>query len=89
MKSSPSTTLLPSCRSWTPESKWVEGGGKGRFTGKNKGGAELDTGFEHILEMRDRKVVRFEEQAQRRRGVGRGLDQLTPLFDEPAGTDRG
>ena len=33
---------------------------RGRFTGKNKGGAELDTGF-----------------------------ALTPLFDEPAGTDRG
>jgi ketosteroid isomerase-like protein len=35
---------------------------KGRFTGKNKGGAELDTGFEHVFEMRDGKVVRFENK---------------------------
>jgi ketosteroid isomerase-like protein len=35
---------------------------KGRFTGKNKGGAELDTGFEHVFEMGDGKVVRFENK---------------------------
>jgi ketosteroid isomerase-like protein len=35
---------------------------KGHFTGKNKGGAELDTGFEHVFDMRDGKVVRFENK---------------------------
>jgi ketosteroid isomerase-like protein len=35
---------------------------KGRFTGKNKSGAELDTGFEHVFDMRDGKVVRFENK---------------------------
>jgi uncharacterized protein len=35
---------------------------KGRFTGKNKSGAELDTGFQHIFDMRDGKVVRFENK---------------------------
>ena len=35
---------------------------KGRFTGKNKNGAELDTGFEHDFEMSDGKVVRFENK---------------------------
>src|SRR5712692_10769454 len=35
---------------------------KGRFTGKNESGAELDTGFEHIFDMRDGKVVRFENK---------------------------
>jgi uncharacterized protein len=34
----------------------------GRFTGRNKNGAELDTGFVHVFEMRDGKVVRFENQ---------------------------
>jgi ketosteroid isomerase-like protein len=34
----------------------------GRFTGRNKGGATLDTGFEHVFEMRDGKVVRFENR---------------------------
>jgi ketosteroid isomerase-like protein len=34
----------------------------GRFTGKNKEGVELDTGFEHIFEMRDGKVIRFENK---------------------------
>jgi ketosteroid isomerase-like protein len=33
---------------------------KGRFKGKNKGGAELDTGFEHVFEMSDGKIIRFE-----------------------------
>ena len=37
---------------------------KGRFTGKNKGGAELDTGFEHVFEMSDGKVVRFENKPE-------------------------
>ncbi len=32
----------------------------GRFRGKAKSGAELDAPFEHVLEMRDGKVVRFE-----------------------------
>ena len=35
---------------------------KGRFKGKNKNGAELDTGFEHVFEMSDGKVVRFENK---------------------------
>ena len=30
--------------------------------GKNKGDAGLDTGFEHVFEMRDGKVVRFENK---------------------------
>ena len=34
----------------------------GRFKGKNKGGAELDTCFTHIFDMRDEKVVRFENK---------------------------
>jgi ketosteroid isomerase-like protein len=34
----------------------------GRFKGKSKGGAELDTGFEHVFDMRDGKVVRFENK---------------------------
>jgi ketosteroid isomerase-like protein len=33
---------------------------KGRFKGKNKGGAVLDAPFEHRNSMRDGKVVRFE-----------------------------
>ncbi len=33
---------------------------KGRFKGKNKGGAVLDAPFEHRNTMRDGKVVRFE-----------------------------
>ena len=33
---------------------------RGRFRGKAKSGAELDAPFEHVLEMRDGKVVRFE-----------------------------
>ena len=43
---------------------------KGRFIGKNKSGVELDTGFEHVFDMRDGKVVRFENK-RRRRGVDR------------------
>ena len=35
---------------------------KGHFSGKNRGGAELDTGFEHVFDMRDGKVVRFENK---------------------------
>jgi hypothetical protein len=35
---------------------------KGQFSGKNKGGAELETGFEHVFDMRDGKVVRFENK---------------------------
>ena len=35
---------------------------KGHFSGKNKGGAELDTGFEHVFDMRDGKDVRFENK---------------------------
>jgi uncharacterized protein len=34
----------------------------GQFRGKNKNGAELDTGFEHTNQMRDGKVVRFENK---------------------------
>ncbi len=34
----------------------------GRFTGRNKSGATLDTGFVHVFEMRDGKVVRFENR---------------------------
>jgi ketosteroid isomerase-like protein len=33
---------------------------KGRFSGKNKGGAPLNTGFTHVFDMHDGKVVRFE-----------------------------
>ena len=35
---------------------------KGRFKGKNKGGAELDAGFEHVYEMSDGKLDRFENK---------------------------
>ena len=35
---------------------------RGHFKGRNKGGAELDTGFEHVFEMSDGKVVRFENK---------------------------
>ena len=35
---------------------------RGRFKGKNKNGAQLDTGFEHVFDMRDGKVVRFENE---------------------------
>ena len=35
---------------------------KGRFSGRNKGGAVLDTGFEHVFELLDGKVVRFENR---------------------------
>ena len=36
---------------------------RGRFTGKNKSGAQLDTGFEHVFEMGDDgKVLRFENK---------------------------
>ncbi len=35
---------------------------KGRFTGKNKNGSDLDAGFEHTFEMKDGKVVRFENK---------------------------
>jgi ketosteroid isomerase-like protein len=34
----------------------------GRFKGMNKGGAELDIGFTHTFDMRDGKVVRFENR---------------------------
>lgn len=34
----------------------------GQFTGKNKGGAVLDTRFTHIFDMREGKVVRFENK---------------------------
>lgn len=39
---------------------------KGRFTGKNTSGARLDTGFEHVFDMRDGKVVRFENKPEDR-----------------------
>ena len=35
---------------------------KGRFKGTNKDGTELDTGFEHVFEMADGKVIRFENK---------------------------
>ena len=35
---------------------------KGRFKGKNKSGAELDAPFEHVNEMKDGKLVRFENK---------------------------
>lgn len=35
---------------------------KGHFGGKNKGGAVLDTDFEHMADMRDGKVVRFKNK---------------------------
>ena len=35
---------------------------KGHFSGKNRGGAVLNTGFEHVFDMRDGKVVRFENK---------------------------
>jgi uncharacterized protein len=34
----------------------------GRFKGKAKSGAELDASFEHVNEVRDGKVVRFENK---------------------------
>jgi ketosteroid isomerase-like protein len=35
---------------------------RGHFKGRNKGGAQLDTDFEHVFEMRDGKVVGFENK---------------------------
>ena len=32
------------------------------MSAKNKGGAVLDTGFEHVFDMRDGKVIRFENK---------------------------
>lgn len=47
-------------------SEFVEHGNRvvvtGRFTGRNKSGATLNTGFEHVFEMCDGKVVRFENR---------------------------
>lgn len=34
----------------------------GRFSGRNKNGAELDCAFEHVFEMRDGKIARFENR---------------------------
>jgi ketosteroid isomerase-like protein len=34
----------------------------GRFKGKNKSGAELDASFEHVVELRDGKEIRFENK---------------------------
>lgn len=34
----------------------------GRFKGKAKSGAELDTTFEHVYDMKDGKVARFENK---------------------------
>jgi uncharacterized protein len=34
----------------------------GRFKGKSKSGADLDASFEHVNELRDGKVVRFENK---------------------------
>src|SRR5919198_769671 len=36
-----------------------------RFRGKNKSGAELDTQAEHVWEVRDGKIARFENKAAR------------------------
>jgi uncharacterized protein len=38
---------------------------KGRFKGKNKSGAELDAPFEHVNEMKDGKLVRFENKVDK------------------------
>lgn len=35
---------------------------RGRFRGRNKSGADFETGFEHVFDMRDGKVVRFENR---------------------------
>jgi uncharacterized protein len=37
---------------------------KGRFSGRNKSGAVLDTGFEHVADLRNGKVVRFENRPE-------------------------
>ncbi len=37
----------------------------GRFKGKNKSGAELDTQAEHTWEIRDGKIARFENKVDR------------------------
>jgi ketosteroid isomerase-like protein len=34
----------------------------GRFKGKNKSGADLDASFEHVNEIKDGKVARFENK---------------------------
>ena len=36
----------------------------GRFKGKAKSGADLDASFEHVYELRDGKVVRFENKVE-------------------------
>jgi ketosteroid isomerase-like protein len=33
---------------------------RGRFTGRNRSGDELDVGFEHSFEIRDGKIARFQ-----------------------------
>jgi ketosteroid isomerase-like protein len=45
---------------------------RGRFTGKNKSGGELDVGFEHSFEMRDGKVARFENRVDDPEGYAAG-----------------
>ena len=37
----------------------------GRFRGRRKDGGELDASFEHVNEMRDGKVVRFDNNVDR------------------------
>ena len=45
---------------------------RGRITGKNKSGGELDVGFEHPFEMRDGKVARFENKVDDPEGYAAG-----------------
>jgi uncharacterized protein len=35
---------------------------RGRFKGKSKNGTDLDTAFEHVFEMKDGKISRFEKK---------------------------
>jgi uncharacterized protein len=43
-----------------------------RFKGKNSSGAELDTQAEHVWEVRDGKVARFENKVDDREGWAKG-----------------
>ena len=44
----------------------------GRFTGKNKNGAELDATFTHTWEMRDGKVAKFDNDVDDRDAWAKG-----------------
>jgi len=63
---------MPKVQDWMREQAWAVNvivGDKvvatGRFRGKAKSGATLDAAFEHVFEMRNGKVVRFQNDVDR------------------------